>query len=382
MVLVFILSLLLLIAGVIEKSAHLSRVRKIPIRIHVNGTRGKSLLTRLLTTLFTEEELRTASKVTGETPAVFYPSRGWQPWYRLGVPRIREQIHFMKKAEKQGVEAIVVENMAISPEIMGIAENEIVQSGLSVFTNFRADHQETMGKSMEDIVHAMSHALPRNGCVILPASELSHEFVNKTRERNNDLVLSEVKSPKGMGGIGVFDDIFGLARLVGQRCGLSKESIQATLETVGRHDLEDMLFPLPGIPGRSFVNLFSCNDVHSSKRLIAAFEDKGLIQSPYGIVLASREDRPLRTMAFLKWIVDGLSWSHLIIAGAVPRIPIWGMLRHSDHASHSVQLQCRIKPSRIIGDVTGWDCDVLGLGNFVHTGENILSEIRGARIGN
>lgn len=44
--LIFVLALI--VAGIIEFNRHQKRVYSIPVRIHVNGTRGKSSVTRLI----------------------------------------------------------------------------------------------------------------------------------------------------------------------------------------------------------------------------------------------------------------------------------------------------------------------------------------------
>jgi len=48
MFVIFVFSTIFLIWGIIEHINHQKRVDSIPIRIHVNGTRGKSTTTRLI----------------------------------------------------------------------------------------------------------------------------------------------------------------------------------------------------------------------------------------------------------------------------------------------------------------------------------------------
>ena len=48
MFIIFIFSTIFLIWGIIEQINHQKRVNGIPVRIHVNGTRGKSTTTRLI----------------------------------------------------------------------------------------------------------------------------------------------------------------------------------------------------------------------------------------------------------------------------------------------------------------------------------------------
>ena len=56
------------IYGLIEFALHQKRIYSIPIRIHVNGTRGKSSVTRLIGSALREGGIQTISKVTGTYP--------------------------------------------------------------------------------------------------------------------------------------------------------------------------------------------------------------------------------------------------------------------------------------------------------------------------
>lgn len=48
MSILFFLTILILLMGIIENYLHIKRANSIPVRIHVNGTRGKSTTVRLI----------------------------------------------------------------------------------------------------------------------------------------------------------------------------------------------------------------------------------------------------------------------------------------------------------------------------------------------
>ena len=59
------LAISLCFAGVLEFQLHKRSLNLIPLRIHVNGTRGKSSVTRLIAAGLREGGMRTFAKTTG-----------------------------------------------------------------------------------------------------------------------------------------------------------------------------------------------------------------------------------------------------------------------------------------------------------------------------
>ena len=65
-----ILILTLLVLGGIEYYNHTFVLSQLPIRIHVNGARGKSSVTRLIAAGLREGGLKTIAKTTGSAPRI------------------------------------------------------------------------------------------------------------------------------------------------------------------------------------------------------------------------------------------------------------------------------------------------------------------------
>ncbi|MCL4278741.1 MAG: poly-gamma-glutamate synthase PgsB, partial [Ignavibacteriaceae bacterium] len=57
--------IILSLYGLIEFYFHQKRIHSIPIRVHINGTRGKSSVTRLIGAALRESGIKTITKVTG-----------------------------------------------------------------------------------------------------------------------------------------------------------------------------------------------------------------------------------------------------------------------------------------------------------------------------
>ncbi len=147
---------LLVIAGAVEYYV-LARARaQIPIRIHVNGTRGKSSVTRLIAAALREAGVSTFAKTTGTLPRMIYPSGKEVPVFRAAKANIIEQQRIMRIAAEQGVQAIVLECMALQPLLQSLSELRIVRSTHTVITNTRPDHLDVMGPSESDVARALA----------------------------------------------------------------------------------------------------------------------------------------------------------------------------------------------------------------------------------
>lgn len=96
-----ILIILLVTFGIIEFQIHLQSLNNIPLRIHVNGTRGKSSVTRLIAAGLRAAGIKTYAKVTGTSPRVI-DNRGIDRIiHRLRLPSIGEQVRLMRFLQRE-----------------------------------------------------------------------------------------------------------------------------------------------------------------------------------------------------------------------------------------------------------------------------------------
>ncbi|MFQ5841200.1 MAG: Mur ligase family protein, partial [Thermodesulfobacteriota bacterium] len=123
-----------------EKYRHIKNLENIPIRIHVNGTRGKSTVTRLIAAGLRGAGIKVLAKTTGTSPREIFEDGSEAEIRRRGRATVREQIRFIAQGARRGAEAIVIESMAVRPEIQWVSEHHIVRSHIGVITNIREDH--------------------------------------------------------------------------------------------------------------------------------------------------------------------------------------------------------------------------------------------------
>ncbi len=149
-----------------ECHRHRENLQKIPLRIHVNGTRGKSSVTRLIAAGLRAGGYQVFAKTTGTEAKFIFPDGSEQYIPRSGPANIKENITFINQAAGYGAAAVVVECMAICPDLQHFMENRLLQSHIGVITNIRDDHEDVMGDGLDNIAVALSNTIPRNGRLV------------------------------------------------------------------------------------------------------------------------------------------------------------------------------------------------------------------------
>lgn len=152
--------LFLLFLGFIEYFYHRRSVSRLRIRIHVNGTRGKSSVTRLIAAGLRAGGIKTCAKTTGTLARMILPDGTEYPVFRPSRPNVIEQLRIVRKAASIGAEALVVECMALLPNLQSLSERKLLQATHGVITNARADHLDVMGPEEEDVALALAGIIP------------------------------------------------------------------------------------------------------------------------------------------------------------------------------------------------------------------------------
>ena len=163
-----ILSLLVLVLLVWRRQtlAHQRRIEQIPLRIHVNGIRGKSTVTRLIAGVLREAGYQVIAKTTGSAARVIHEDGSETPIKRWGAATIWEQVAIVQDHIKPDTQALVVECMAVNPRYQQVSQHQIVKGTITVITNVREDHQDQMGQTLPEIASALANTIPQQGWVI------------------------------------------------------------------------------------------------------------------------------------------------------------------------------------------------------------------------
>ena len=362
--------LVLVIAALVVEGRRVERHRRrVPVRIHVHGTRGKSSTVRALARLLRDRGLSVLAKTTGDAPEYVLPDGRIEAIRRIGPPRIHEHVTLLKRAAALGVDAVVVEGMALGPETVWQSE-EILRATHAVVTNTRPDHAETMGPGRRGVVNTLAHMIPPGGELFLGDEEGAEELAAVAAACDCRATIVEGPTSDRQAGrlAAAVADRIAPRRTVGLPPEICDAAIRREVDLV--HD---------GMAIR-FRDLFSANDVETSAASWS--ETRPDRQRLQVALLATRADRPLRTRDILvRLLVDarfdlivpqgdhaGYVW--LAAAGdrRLHRVSPWG--RPVDVATRL----CRAAAARGLCGV-----EITGVGNCHGIGERWRDLVQGSR---
>ena len=174
----------LIFFGWFENTMHIRALENIPLRIHVNGSRGKSSVTRLVAAGLRSGGLKVLAKTTGSAPRIIDENGKDLVIHRLRTASIGEQVKLIRYFAEKKPDAVVMECMAVDPQYQWIAEHKMVQSHIGVLTNVRPDHLEEMGPTMKDITYSLSNSIPDKGKFLTVSSPYNKHLRHISKERD------------------------------------------------------------------------------------------------------------------------------------------------------------------------------------------------------
>lgn len=298
-------------------------VRALPIRIHVNGSRGKSSVTRLIAASLREAGVRVVAKTTGSKARYIYRDGSEVPIVRLGSPNICEQVGVLERARREGAEAIVMECMALRPDLQEITEKRILHSTIGVITNVRADHLDVMGPTTADAAIAIASTFPKGGAAVSGPTKHADVLEARAKARGSSFELADPRTlpAEAMSGFPYIEHEENVATVL---CVTRRLGIDDATALRGMYRAT----PDPGACTRhrftrgevriEFINIFAANDLESTitiwNRL--GFGPGG--PSPSVALLNLRGDRIDRSLQFAEAVEEALAADHYVIIGDVP----------------------------------------------------------------
>jgi poly-gamma-glutamate synthase PgsB/CapB len=291
-----VIFIILSLYGIIEFSLHQKRISSIPIRIHVNGTRGKSSVTRLIGAALREGGIRTITKVTGTYPRLILEDGSEVKIYRKAGANIIEQLSIIKLAAERKSQAIVIECMAIQPQYQLITETKMLHSTIGLITNVRLDHVDVMGYSLPEIATALSRTIPRNQHLFTAEKQTLRELREISKKQNTLLHISDASSVSDEEMIGFcyieHKENVALALAVCEFIGIGRK---AALEGMYKAIPDAGVLKLSKVVafGKkiNFFNGFAANDPQSTLMIWKKIRSDIVLKGSKIILLNTRQDR-------------------------------------------------------------------------------------------
>lgn len=361
----------------IEKVNHEKRVRSIPVRIWVNGSRGKSSVTRLIAAGLRGGGKKVIAKTTGTRASFITDNRNEQPVMRLGMPNIREQVNIFRKATAERPDAIVLECMALRPDLQYSESVQIVKPNAVVITNVRADHLDVMGPSTRDIARHFLDAIPREAALFVGDKSILNDHQTMLRMKDLDVNFSDSSSvPDTI--IADFHYIehkanVALALDVCKRFGVDeKDALKAMLSAS----------PDPGVLRKhslilsgklvTLINAMAANDPDST-HMIWQMVDKEYPE--INILVNCRNDRIDRSFQMAKLIKESMPGDRYILTGSGTEILARKLYKTTAHEKIlDIGGRTPDEVVQAVTDVVSNNSFIFAMGNTVGYGEEMVKQ--------
>ena len=284
------------IVGLIEFVRHQKRIYSIPIRIHINGTRGKSSVTRLVGAGLRAGGISTITKVTGTFPRLIIEDGTETYIYRKSTANIIEQLSIVKYAAVRKVKALVMECMALQPQYQTITEKQMIHSNINVITNIRLDHVDIMGHTLPEIAETLGRTIPKNEHLFTSENVIPQALKNMADKKNTvshfiDPELVSLEEMKGFNYIEHRDNV-ALALAVCQHLKIDRKTALSGMYKAVPDAGALRRFRVEAFQKQLFFyNAFAANDPDSTFMVWQKIRDEIGLEGVRIILLNTRQDR-------------------------------------------------------------------------------------------
>lgn len=373
-----------MILGIREQLAQKRNVKKIPIRVNINGIRGKSTVTRLITSILTEAGYKTVGKTTGTAARMIY-------WFQDDEdiivrkpqgPNISEQLKVLQKAADLEAEALVCECMAVNPDYQKVFQFRMLEANIVVIVNVLEDHLDVMGPTLDQIAQAFGATIPYDGYLITVPGPYVEYFENIAKERNTKVILADnskiTDEYLDKFDYMIFPDNASLALAVGQALGIDEDICfrgmlnahpdpgAMRITKIQDEDLDCI-----------FVNGFAANDPQSTVNIWERVGELNYDTKDPIVIMNCRQDRVDRTEIFVSDVFPKIQTHTLVAIGEITE-PITTAFEQGKfpNVKNYIDLEYA-KPDEIIETIYPLlkDRILFGVGNIHGQGEAFIQKL-------
>jgi poly-gamma-glutamate synthase PgsB/CapB len=333
-----------------ERRARDRALAALPIRVHVNGTRGKSTVTRLIAAALREAGVRTVAKTTGTAPRIILPDGTERPVRRRAPASIREQLWLLREAQRLRARAVVIECMAVDPDLQAVCEDQMIRSTLGVITNARLDHAEVMGTTVEEVAAALGATVPRSAVLVVGPTAGGDILTRVAQSRASRVVLASADDgvPESWAGRPWMAENAGVALAAARELGVADDIARRGMITA-RPDPGALHAGCIEVEGRrvGYVDASAANDPQSLDLIL------GARHAPAVFVFHHRADRPARLSQFSEAAPWRQAEDSLIVTGDRPDRATWRRLRARLPGGRAAFVPPRLVPVELRRCLTG-----------------------------
>ncbi len=283
--------------------AHRRRLARVPIRVIVGGTRGKTTLVRLLTEALRRSGHEVCARVTGRSPeetlagARLREPIPWRASPRPG-PSDPDEIRRWLRVVTRRVQpsALVVENSAITPESMWAVGHHLFPPTLAVITDATLDHLDLWPPDRDSVARIHVEAIPAH----VPVVTSDAAVVAAARRRGQTVIETDAAV-----------DHSDLPAWMSAHLSLIETALRALRINVSSHLRRSLAetarallpHPVPLSESAQFIDLFDANDPTSAARVLGEMPPS--MRSHRTVALfAHRRDRSWRWPMFRAWLTE------------------------------------------------------------------------------
>lgn len=309
------------ILGVYEHVNHNKNLNRINLKININGTRGKSTATRLITGILKEAGTKVIGKTTGTSARIIYWDKKEEEPIKRGPlgPNIIEQKAVVKKAVKLGASAFVTECMAVNPDYQIIFQEKLVKANIGVIVNVREDHMDVCGPTLDFIAESFTSIIPKNGTLIIDDSKYNDYFTKEAQKRNCQVLIANVKEiPDGYlekFKYVIFPENVAIALAVAKALDIDKDTALRGMLNANPDPGALMIHALDKKRTTYFVNAFAANDPSSTRMIWEHITALGYPTKNPMVIMNCRPDRVDRTLQLAEEVLPNMDIGILVAMG-------------------------------------------------------------------
>jgi len=371
----------LCIAGLLEFQFHQYSLNSIPLRIHVNGTRGKSSVTRLVAAGLRAGGVRTFAKTTGTAPRVIDADGKDRIIHRLRLPSIGEQVRLLRYFAGGKPDAVVMECMAVQPQYQWIAEHQMVKSHIGVITNVRPDHLEEMGPTEDDVAYSLSNTIPIGG-IFITGEDQKPELLKSISKQNKSKFIRSDETSITKKELESFSYLEHPSNIAVALDVCKQAGVERGIALAGMHKVQPDVGALivwilsSGEKIFKFINGMAANDPVSTLQIWKVISDRYSSDKESCVFFNSRDDRPVRTKQMIELTLKDIKPKNFIIRGDKVDNIIGKFLHYSPSTNvQTLSLNESIKSSIALIKKLPNNTLIYAIGNQVGVGQTLLESI-------